>query len=548
VTDATSIPGGEIFAPHPPEIVRVLRDAKASLAMASDRVAEIAIIRYAASAMERLGDGGDGIGDLSDYAIDVRGIDADTVQHAISRGIAEVLDERAEQQRTTRTNGHKPNGSNGHGHGAIGQGPNGIYQKPDPEPDADDALKAWPVMPDKANLGIVGRIAALATENSEADPVAIMATVLVYAAAEFGRASYIRIGDSFHQSRHFVAIVGQSSRGRKGTSFSPVERIFNRAEEIRLASDAMKEFPSGASLQVTPGPLSSGEGIIYAIRDATSEEDPGIADKRLLVVEEEFGTALRMFQRNGNNLSTTLRRLWDGATTAPLTKNSRIKSTRPHVNILGHITKPELASLLTGSEIWNGFANRVLWVMARRQKLVPFPLPMNEDKVEAIARDLAGVITKAHAENRELRMTDAAAALWVRVYEGLTQDYPGILGAVTSRQEAHVRRLALTYALLDGADQIEVHHLEAALAFARYAFESAAYLFGDTETDPVTQKIIEALKPGPKTQAQINDLLGGHKKSGEIAKVLEDLQERGRITMTKEPTRGAPRNVWSFVR
>jgi hypothetical protein len=141
VTDATTIPGGEIFAPHPPEIVRLLRDAKASLAMASDREAEIGIIRYAAGAIERLGDGGDGVGDLSDYAIDVRGIDADTVQNAISRGIAEVLDERAQQQTTTRTNGYKPNGSNGsNGHnGAVAQGPNGIHLKPEPKPPA----KPW---------------------------------------------------------------------------------------------------------------------------------------------------------------------------------------------------------------------------------------------------------------------------------------------------------------------------------------------------------------------------------------------------------------------
>lgn len=133
MTDASTFREGEILALHPPEIVRVLRDAKASLAMASDREAEIAIIRYAAGAMERLGDDGSAIDELSDYAIDVRGIDADTVQHAISRGIAEVLDERAEQQKTTRTNGHTPNGSNGNTHGAIGQGPNGIYQKAGPQ-------------------------------------------------------------------------------------------------------------------------------------------------------------------------------------------------------------------------------------------------------------------------------------------------------------------------------------------------------------------------------------------------------------------------------
>lgn len=419
------------------------------------------------------------------------------------------------------------------------------------EPFDDTALRAWPIMPNAAMHGVVGEIARIATEHSEADPVAIMATALAYAAAEFGRSQYIRIGDSTHHSRHFAAIVGQSSRGRKGTSFSPVERIFQRAEEIRLMSAEEKQFPSGSSLHVTPGPLSSGEGLIFAIRDASGEgedADPGVADKRLLVVEEEFGSALRMFQRNGNSLSTTLRRMWDGATVSPLTKSNRIKATHPHVNIIGHITRPELQSLLAGTEIWNGFGNRFLWIMARRQKEIPFPRPMHSGDVETLALKIAVVILKAHANPRELTMSNSACHLWESVYSDLTKDYPGILGAVTSRQEAHARRLALTYAQLDGADRIEVHHLQAALAFCRYAFESAVYLFRDEEVDPTAQKIIEALKAGPKTQDDIRNIFQRNKKSSEIATVLEYLQERGRVTMTKQPTAGAPRKLWTYIR
>jgi hypothetical protein len=96
--DANTNREGDTIALHPPEIVSLLRGTKASMSTASGREAELAIVRFAAGALERLGDGGDGVGDLSDFAIDVRGIDADVVQHAISRGIAEVLDERAERQ------------------------------------------------------------------------------------------------------------------------------------------------------------------------------------------------------------------------------------------------------------------------------------------------------------------------------------------------------------------------------------------------------------------------------------------------------------------
>jgi primase-like protein/uncharacterized protein DUF3987 len=424
----------------------------------------------------------------------------------------------------------------------------------DEQEEISDALQAWPIMQSKAMHGIVGRIALLATENSEADPVAVMATTLAYAAAEFGRGQYTRVGDAVHHSRHFNALVGQSSRARKGTSFKPVERIFKRAELMRLerAHSSQAPFPSGLSLTVKPGPLSSGEGLIYAVRDADGEgedKDHGVTDKRLLVVEEEFGTALRMFQRQGNSLSTTLRTFWDGSTAAPMTKNNRLVATEPHVNIVGHITRPELGSLLTGTEIWNGFGNRFQWFCARRHRVVPLPKPMPDDQVEEIAQELARVISYAHGHSgRELVLSNAAQDHWCNVYAELTQDHPGILGAVTSRQEAHARRVALTYAQLDGSDRIEIVHLEAALALCRYAFDSAVYLFRDEEVDPVAQKIVEALREGPKTQNQLNELFHGHKKSEEIGRVLEYLQERGRITMTKQPTAGAPRKVWSFTR
>jgi hypothetical protein len=420
------------------------------------------------------------------------------------------------------------------------------------QPDATpEAIKTWPIMESKATHGLVGRIARLATENSEADPVAIIGTALAYAAAEFGRSKYIEIGDSTHHSRHNNAIVGESSRARKGTSYGPVRRIFRRAEEIRTAP-ATLSFPTGCRLQVTNGPLSSGEGLVWAIRDEviginkeTGEEeiiDPGVPDKRLLVVEQELASAFAAFQRAGNNLSMVIRNAFDGLTIAPLTKNSRTKTTDPHICILGPITIEELKTT----------ANRFQWLLARRPKLVPFPTPMPNDEVEEIAQDLAAAIRKAHENPGAMTMSNAAHVHWANVYPELTQSYPGILGAVTSRQETHAWRLAMTYALLDGADRIEIEHLEAALAFTRYAFDCAAYLFGDTEMDPVAERILKALADARRegmqglTQTGINNLFGRNVPAAHLAATLKNLQERGRVVSTKQGSGGRPTILWSL--
>jgi hypothetical protein len=72
----------------------------------------------------------------------------------------------------------------------------------------------------------------------------------------------------------------------------------------------------------TASGLSSGEGLIDSVRDAvekwnakeqTSEVvDPGVSDKRLFVIEEEFAGALAAMERHGNKLSSNLRDAWDG--------------------------------------------------------------------------------------------------------------------------------------------------------------------------------------------------------------------------------------------
>ena len=71
---------------------------------------------------------------------------------------------------------------------------------------------------------------------------------------------------------------------------------------------------------------------------------------------------------------------------------------------------------------------------------------------------------------------------------------PGLLGAITDRAEAQTIRLALVYALLDQAPQIDVVHIEAALALWHFCEASARYIFGDLVGDPIADTILRALR------------------------------------------------------
>ena len=100
-------------------------------------------------------------------------------------------------------------------------------------------------------------------------------------------------------------------------------------------------------------------------------DDPGVTDKRLLVIESEFANVLKQIERQGNTLSVVGRQAWDGTTLGIMTKNSPAKATDPHISIIGHITTEELKRCLSTTESANGFGNRFLWVAVKRSKLLP---------------------------------------------------------------------------------------------------------------------------------------------------------------------------------
>lgn len=141
--------------------------------------------------------------------------------------------------------------------------------------------------------------------------------------------------------------------------------------------------------------------------------------------------------------------------------NSPAVATDAHISVIGHITQDELQRTLAECEGFNGFANRFLWLAVRRSKLLPDG-GQDLDQTRHAPR-LALAAEQARSVDR-MQRDQAAAALWRQVYGELADDQTsGLLGAVTSRAEAQVLRLSMTYALLDGYGTISECHLRAAL-------------------------------------------------------------------------------------
>ncbi|MGC2284445.1 MAG: DUF3987 domain-containing protein [Candidatus Acidiferrum sp.] len=425
------------------------------------------------------------------------------------------------------------------------------------KPSAPNAMQfsspAWPEpLAAQAFHGLAGEIVRAIEPHTESDPAALLTQLLVGFGNLVGRGAYATVEADRHGCNLFCALVGVTAKGRKGTAWGQIRRLLERVE------------PDWAKGRIQSG-LSSGEGLVWAVRDKiekqeavresrrvvdyqTVVEDPGISDKRLLLTEPELASTLRVMGREGSTLSPIVRQAWDTGDLRVLTKNTPACATGAHISIVGHITRDELLRHLNSTEAANGFANRFLWVCARRSKELPEGGRIQDVDFAPLIDRLLRAAEAARSAG-ELQRDENARNIWRVVYGPLSEGRPGLLGSVTSRAEAQVLRLSLLYALLDGAHVVSAAHLEAALAVWEYAEASARYIFGDALGYPQADRLLKELRNAPRglTRTDIQNLFGRHCESVEIESALRLLSERGSVRCTKEQTDGRPVERWFAV-
>ncbi|MBI2842380.1 MAG: DUF3987 domain-containing protein [Armatimonadetes bacterium] len=415
----------------------------------------------------------------------------------------------------------------------------------------DFRVRSWPEPPaPEAFHGLAGDVVRVLDPHTEADPVALLSNFLVFFGSVIGRTAHFIAEADRHYTNLFAVQVGLSSKGRKGTAHGRVKEIFLDVDLPRNQSG-----------------LSSGEGLIWHVRDPIEKIEPvkerkeiiryepvivdhGVEDKRLLCIETEFASVLRVLARDGNTLSAVIRNAWDTGDLQSLTKNSPGVATAAHISIIGHITRDELLRYLDSTEAGNGFGNRFLWVCVKRSKCLPEGGNLQQCDLQPIGERLREICQFARSVG-EMKRDEEARQLWREVYPDLSEGKPGLLGAMIARAEAQVMRLACVYALLDCSELIRLEHLKAALAVWRYCENSARYIFGDSLGDPVADELLKALRSANEgmTRTEISKHFGRHKSAQEIGRALVTLHERGLVRREREePAEGRPTERWHATR
>lgn len=410
----------------------------------------------------------------------------------------------------------------------------------------------WPVLDEAALHGLAGEIVRTIVPYTEGDSVAVLLNFLTGFGNIIHSAAHCLVGKDRHPGNLNVLFVGDTAKGRKGTAWSLPRYLFSLTD-----SDWTRDCVKSG--------LSSAEGLIYHVRDASYKKQPvkvkgrvvdyesvmveeAVEDKRLLIVEAEFASTLTVMNREGNTLSAVIRDAWDWGNLATLTRNSPLKATGAHISIIGHITRQELLARMDETSKANGFANRFLFALVRRSKELPEGGDIPEAELDDLATRLSEVILFSRAVSLVQR-DEEAKALWAEIYHDLSEGKPGLIGSIIARAEAHVLRLSLLYALLAKSNVIKVEHLTAALALWDYCEKSAVLIFGERLGDPTADRILEAVRSAGTegiTDNEIVELFQRHKKSEELTRAKNLLLSLHLIQEEKEETGGRPRTRYAL--
>ena len=396
----------------------------------------------------------------------------------------------------------------------------------------------WPVLAKEAYHGPAGEVVRQILPNTEADAAALLFSFIIYFGGMIGRGAHFKVEGDTHYLKNYAVLVGKTAKGRKGVSEGRVNEFMFKVDPNFVAGN-------------TASGLSSGEGLIENARDPKirGEEvvDAGVNDKRLIVTESEFASPLTLMSREGNILSMVLRNAWDDKILRTMTRNNPLKSTGSHISILGHITQRELRKHLTEEKLGAGIANRFMFALVHRSKVLPHggkPNPVMPETVRKLKEAVSFGSTRREIplgfeEDPEHGLS--ATELWEEIYEDLSEGSESLFGAVTSRAEVHVRRVATLYAVLDCSPVVTVDHLLAGLAVWQYAEDSARILFGDLRGDPVADLIREELDLRGEegmTKTEISDLFSRNTDARRINAALQDLLDADLVVAHKEEAQG----------
>lgn len=230
----------------------------------------------------------------------------------------------------------------------------------------------------------------------------------------------------------------------------------------------------------------------------------------------------------------------------PNRKSNALATSAYAISMVGDITPGVIRKLLeSGTEAFDGAANRYLWAAVRS----PRSLPMGGNiKVLLPYLDRLKAALAFAKQAGEVKQDADAERLWAEVYPSLKTSGDSV--PHTDRARPYALRLAMLYALAADSKVIRPEHLHAALALWSYCRASAKMIFCEIQTtpvepDPLWLRLLNAITSTPGINRSGLREVAGHKiPVEEIDAALGSLKAQGLVYSKMVQSGGRPAECW----
>jgi len=327
-----------------------------------------------------------------------------------------------------------------------------------------------------AFAGLVGECVHAMADGTDASLVGMLGSLLAFLGATVPARAY------FHREQTtspYIALVGESSVGRKGTAMMRasglLERTFGVDEVNRVVLDG----------------VNSGEGLISELHlKQTRYASEATA---ALLFEEEYANMMAAQGRDNSTLDGKMRQAFDGG---PLSNRKALESRTvkpPYwLPALIAITPSELRSKLPSGALQSGSGNRWLFLPVVRRDIVPRNVPPE------LPEDIAGPLRQAHRDAARnpmvLHADDRVGETLTGYSEHLRKVSIGLAADMTRRFAVIAFRLALIHAACERSATVAPAHLERALALTEYARSGMGWVFGQSLGNPLATLLLRHLQ------------------------------------------------------
>lgn len=435
-----------------------------------------------------------------------------------------------------------------------------VTYSPQDQSELDDQTYGFPILDDKALYGPAGLIARAGFYTS-VEPAALIASFLTCAGSHFTRTSLRMEGES-HSPQLFSVLVG--SRLIRKAAFDHARKFFavsdGATESIPSRSRAAKRKNTSTPLNVESWELQQCDDFLDAIAARSDGNEQGLRvvqndaedtdeiGSKLISVTDFQSTLLAT--RHRNQLASMMCAAWDNEGAKLFThRQKRISISKTNVCLLGQISLEDLRAAMPTDSRLSGLTSRILWVCLRRtvdsfEQANGKHANIDQALIANLSSQLAEAINNAPSC---ISLSPKSKVLWYEINEQLlSQEAPGVMGIIMGRSDSHVLRLAALYCLLDNSRNVLPCHLEAAMALWNYCKESARFIFAESKTGEMAQRVLNVLKTGAKTQTQLHEAFSRHVTAKELAYALTELESKGlaRSCRSGAQGKGRPAITW----